>query len=137
MMKETLNELDAVKKQMVALTAKKKSLEADLLSKYQEAITLALADKDYNCGTVTIEDGDCAIKVVVPKKVVWDQDKLKAIMDKIKSAGQDPAEYVDMDFSVRETRFKSWPSHISEAFMNARTVTPGAFRIEYEVSDGN
>jgi hypothetical protein len=48
----------------------------------------------------------------LPKRVDWDQDRLAAMVERIRAAGDDPAEYVDIAFKVPERKYAAWPEAI-------------------------
>ena len=76
-------------------------------------------------GTVRFGDGDCVVIADLPKKVDWDQDQLAAVVERIRTAGDDPTEYVDLAYRVPERKYGAWPAHIRTAFEAARTVRAG------------
>ncbi|WP_374589123.1 hypothetical protein [Novosphingobium sp.] len=76
-------------------------------------------------GTHRRIDGDYEIRIEVPKTVAWDQAKLAAAIETIRSWGEDPADYVETKLSVSETSYKAWPPAIRDLFTPARTVKPG------------
>jgi hypothetical protein len=68
----------------------------------------------------------------LPKRVSWDQEKLKAIAERIVAAGEPLSEYIDVEFSVSEKRFTAWPTNMKEQFLDARTVKGGKPSIKVE-----
>ena len=86
-----------------------------------------------DAGTVRLDDDDGFVAVCdLPKKVEYDQDKLSAAVDTVRSWGSDPAEFVSFEIKISETRYGAWPSEIRKVFEPARTVKTGkpTFRIE-------
>jgi hypothetical protein len=81
-------------------------------------------------GTHHRVDGDYEIKVIVPKRVDYDQEKVAAAVETIRGWGEDPAHYVDTKFSVAESKFKAWPPAIRDLFEPARTVKAGKPKFE-------
>ena len=63
--------------------------------------------------------------VDLPKRISWDQEKLAAIARRIAAAGEKVEDYLDVEFSVPESRFNHWPQALREQFASARTVKPG------------
>ena len=61
----------------------------------------------------------------LPKRVDWDQQKLAALIERIRAEGDDPDEYVDVAIKVPERKYTAWPGHLREAFEPARTVRTG------------
>lgn len=103
------------------------------------AITLKYGDRAHasrqaagkDTGTIRFDDGHVTVVADLPKRVDWDQDKLATLVERIRSDGDDPAEYVDVAIKVPERKFAAWPSHIRSAFEDARTVRTGkpSFRL--------
>jgi hypothetical protein len=99
--------------------------------KYAErAQTLRLAaGKD--TGVVHFDDGRVRVTADLPKRVEWDQTTLAVIVDRITEAGEDPTEYVEIDYRISETKFNAWPEGIRKSFVAARTLKTGkpSFRL--------
>lgn len=83
-------------------------------------------------GRVRLGDGLFVIVADVPKRIDWDQDKLAALVDRIRQNGDDPAEYVRTTFEVSERAYTTWPQDIRRAFEPARTVRLGKPRYAIE-----
>jgi hypothetical protein len=69
----------------------------------------------------------------LPKRVRWDQAKLKHAVEIIRTGwGDDPADYVKVKLEVSEAAFTSWPRPVRELFIPARTVETGrpTYRLE-------
>ena len=81
-------------------------------------------------GTIRFDDGDFTVVADLPKRVDWDQDRLAAMVERIRAAGDDPAQYVDIAFKVPERKYAAWPDAIRAGFEPARTVRPGTLKIE-------
>lgn len=81
-------------------------------------------------GTIRFDDGDFTVVADLPKRVDWDQDRLAAMVERIRAAGDDPAQYVDIAFKVPERKYVAWPDAIRAGFETARTVRPGTLKIE-------
>ncbi len=41
----------------------------------------------------------------LPKRVEWDQAQLAAMVERIRAAGEDPSEYVEISFKVPERAY--------------------------------
>jgi hypothetical protein len=93
------------------------------------------ANKD--TGTIRFDDGDFTVVADLPKRVDWDQDRLAAIVERIRAAGDDPAQYVDIAFKVPERKYAAWPDAIRAGFERARTVRPGTLKIEIVPQGGD
>lgn len=86
-------------------------------------------------GTIRFDDGDFTVVADMPKKVAWDQDMLATLVERIRTDGADPAEYVDVAFAVPERKFSAWPVHIRETFEPARTVRTGKPKFRLALSE--
>jgi hypothetical protein len=80
-------------------------------------------------GTVRFDDGDFTVVADLPKRVSWDQTKLADMVERIRVAEDDPAEYVDITFKVPERKYAAWPEAIRKGFEPARTVHPGSLKL--------
>jgi hypothetical protein len=98
---------------------------------YGDDARAQLLDAGKDTGTTHLTDGDLAITVEIKKSVSWDQDELAAIAQRIASNGDDPAEYIDVKYSVSERKFAAWPETLRRPFEAARTLKPAkpAFRL--------
>jgi hypothetical protein len=76
-------------------------------------------------GTVRLQDGPVTVVAELPKRVDWDQTMLANLVERIRADGADPAEYVDIAFSVPERKYTAWPKDIRQEFEPARTVRTG------------
>ncbi|MBF0461278.1 MAG: hypothetical protein HQL87_07775 [Magnetococcales bacterium] len=79
--------------------------------------------KDF--GLIRFQDGDVEIAMDLPKRPSWDQGKLAGIVQTIRNAGDDPAQYVETTFDVSERKYTAWPDNIRRVFEPARTVKAG------------
>ena len=120
-------EIDAAAKQMKAVTARfSTALEVRYAARAAEARRACGKDT----GTVRIVDGDFTVVADLPKRVDWDQDRLAAMVERIRAAGDDPAEYVEISFKVPERAYVAWPEAIRQGFEPARTVKTGTLKVE-------
>ena len=122
---KTNNELDSLKE-------KKKGLENALFESYNDVIDDKLSKTDYGTGSVKIDTAEYKITATIRKNVKWDNAKLSALADRIVAGGCNPLDYMDIKYSVPETKYKSYPDSMKQEFIDARTVTPSApsFKIE-------
>jgi hypothetical protein len=65
------------------------------------------------------------VKFDLPKKVSWDQKKLKTIAERIVASGEAVESYLDVKLSVPESRYTNWPPALQQQFADARTVEAG------------
>lgn len=120
-------EIDAAAKQMKAVTSRfSTALEVRYAARAAEARRACGKDT----GTVRLVDGDFTVVADLSKRVEWDQAKLAAMVERIRAAGEDPAEYVEISFKVPERAYVAWPEAIRQGFEPARTVKTGTLKID-------
>jgi len=85
-------------------------------------------------GTVRFVCEGVTVVADLPKKVDWDQALLAGVVERIRAAGDDPSEYVDIAIKVPERKYGAWPESIRAAFAPARTVKAGkqTFRLSLD-----
>lgn len=110
----------------------KDCLDGALDLKYRDRASLLRRAEGKDTGTVRIEDGGFVVIADLPKRVKWDQARLAEIVERIRTAGEEPAEYVAVELKVPERAYGAWPESIRSAFTPARTVEAGkpVYRIE-------
>ena len=99
--------------------------DAALDAAYGEQARTALRDSGRDFGTVHIDDGALHIKFELPKKVIWNQQQLAEIAERIVASGEKVEGYLDVKLSVPESRFTNWPPALQQQFAIARVVEPG------------
>lgn len=123
-----------------ALTARKNDLKIledkvhkGLVEKYGERAAEARRLDGKMVGTVSFKDDGRKVKVDLPKKVVWDQAKLRAMRDVIVNEWKEnPEEYLIEVLSVPERKYNAWPEALRKNFEPARTLAHGNIKIEVE-----
>lgn len=112
-------------------------LNASLERRYGEQGRAALLGSGRDFGVTHVSDGLLRVTYELPKRVSWDQPRLAAIAERIVAASERVQDYMDVEFSVSESRFNNWPPALKEQFAPARTVKPGkaSFRLAV-VDDG-
>ena len=65
------------------------------------------------------------VKFELPKKVIWNQQQLAEISERIVASGERVDVYIDVKLSVSESRFTNWPPALQQQFSAARTVDSG------------
>jgi hypothetical protein len=113
-------------------------IEAAIRLRYEQRAIAARGMTGNDTGTVRFEDGPVSVVADLPKKVEWDQDRLAAVVERIRAAGDDPAEYVEVTYKVAERAYTAWPEHIRIAFTSARTVRTGkpTFKLSLNATQG-
>lgn len=114
----------------------KDRLDAALDRKYGARVDRLRADQGRDTGTVRFEDDGITIVADLPKKVVWDQERLVQVGMHLGAEGEDPEEYIQCTYRVPERRYAAWPRHIRDLFAPARTVKTGRPGFEFRSGEG-
>ncbi|MEX5729776.1 hypothetical protein Ga0609869_003129 [Rhodovulum iodosum] len=93
--------------------AAKARLDAALTVRYATRAAEERQAQAKDTGTVRFDDGDFTVVADLPKRVEWDQSRLAAMVERIRAAGDDPAEYVDIAFKLPERKYAAWPDAIT------------------------
>ena len=125
---------------LAASLAEMKTLAADAEARLNAGLDVRFggrarqlrAAEGKDSGRVRLADGVFFVVADLTKRIDWDQDKLAAIVARIRQSGDDPAEYVRTAFEVSERAYGAWPSAIRRLFEPARTVRLGKPRYAIE-----
>jgi uncharacterized protein YdaL len=124
-----LDALDALLSEAEAenkiISAAKRAITSHIDARFAPEIAEAYDIKGADFGTVHVTIGEFDIEVNTPKKAEWDQKKLASIVDEIRTAGDDPTEFVKVEYAVEEKKYAAWPSYLQTKFEPARTLKPG------------
>jgi hypothetical protein len=114
-------------------------IESVIAARYGQRAVALRAEQRKDTGTVRFTDGEVCIVSELAKRVEWDQVRLAAVVDRIRAAGDDPAEYVEVTYKVPERAYTAWPEHIRTAFTAARTVRTGkaTFKLTLSTAEGS
>lgn len=108
-----------------------------ILERKQSDIDTALAQKPEPFGAASVVIGNQKVTFTTPKKVEWDQDGLAQLYAQIAADPEENvAEYISVEYKVKEDAYKNWPSNLKEAFQPHRTVKPGTVAIKIEPVKG-
>ena len=112
-------------------------LDGALSLRYKDRATQARAQAVKDTGTIRFEDNGFTVVAELPKRVKWNQQRLKEIADLIATSwGENPADYVKVKLDVSERAYDSWPPRLKELFTPARTVETGKASYELVHIDG-
>lgn len=103
-------------------------LEQGITVRYGERAHAALAPKGMT-GTVHLDDDGYDIEVTAPKKVHWDQDKIRDILNAMDESTAE--HYAKVIISVEERKYQAAPPAIQATLRDARTVVPGKWKITF------
>ena len=125
--------MDDLAEQKASLALIEDKLRNSLDRKYGARARQRRAEDGKDAGVVRFEDNGFVVIADLPKRVKWDQEKLKHAVEIIRTGwGDDPADYVKVRLEVSEAAFANWPRPVRELFTPARTVETGrpVYRIE-------
>ena len=122
-------ELAQASNQLKASTAR---FNAALDMRYATRATVARRATGKDTGTVRLADGDFTVVADLPKRIVWDQERLARIAASIEASGDDPAEFIESTLKVSECKYTALPESWRKGFEPARKVGSGkpTFRLE-------
>ena len=86
-------------------------------------------------GAINVLVDGVEVRHTLPKKIMWDQEKLFDIFKKINATDDDPSNYMSVRFSVPEKKYKLFIPEIKEHFLPARTVETGTPKIELKIKE--
>ena len=113
----------------------KEWIDAAISIKYQNDISLLRNKQNKATGSIYLRDGSFKVTSIIPKKVDWDQEKLKDVVSAIKKHGDNVDEYVETSYKISETKYSAWPEHIKNIFKPARVVRTGKESFKIEAND--
>ena len=119
------DDLKAIASKISAECQRRFSAEADAKRK--------AGGKDW--GTVRVEIDGAEIVCDLPKKVEWNQSKMRDGIATLIAWGEDPAEYVKTELSVAEKNYEAWPKKIQAVFQPARTLGVGSAKFTIKIRE--
>jgi hypothetical protein len=123
---QQLVEVDTNLDQAIAwLKAARSKLDSALDQRFGALGRESLNASGRDFGTAHVKTDGLHVKFDLPKKISWDQKKLKAIAERIAASGEPIESYLDVKLSVSESRYINWPPALQQQFSDARTVEPG------------
>lgn len=130
---QQLCEVDAnIEKAITWLKGARTKVDAALDQRFGAQGREALRD----FGTAHLKADGLDVKFELPKKVSWDQKKLKAIAERIVASGEAVESYLDVKLAVPESRYTNWPPALQQQFADARTVEAGKATFELSRDEG-
>ena len=111
-----------------ALEASKKIkdwIDGAIALRFAEHVQALRREAGKDTGTVRFEQDGVSVVADLPKRVDWDQALIAGVVERIRAAGDDPNQYVDIAIKVPERKYTAWPESIRTAFAPARTVRTG------------
>ena len=123
----------ALEDELACLKQRKQVLEDGLRLKYFEAAQAALRATHRDTGRVKIYDRSCVIVAELPKRVVWDQEKLVPLVASLSPEKRPPT--LKTTYTIHEHIYKAWPLAYQDLFKPARTVHIGTPSFTFEAGD--
>jgi septal ring factor EnvC (AmiA/AmiB activator) len=133
MLKELAQKKEALEQQQKQLKIELSKLEEEINSIIEDIVCQQRKLTGKDTGVISFLQDGVKVKHDLPKRVKWDDSKLAEIAEKIKSFGDNPADYIDTKYSVSEKKYSSFPQPIQEVFLPARTLEFGKPKISLEI----
>ncbi|MCX7366316.1 MAG: hypothetical protein NTV97_31495 [Alphaproteobacteria bacterium] len=111
-----------------ALDASKKAkdwIDGAIALRFADQAQALRREAGKDTGAVRFEHDGVTVVADLPKRVDWDQALIAGVVERIRAAGDDPTQYVDIAIKVPERKYTAWPESIRTAFAPARTVRTG------------
>ncbi|MGI9283276.1 MAG: hypothetical protein ACR2PX_27100 [Endozoicomonas sp.] len=122
-------------KALAQLQVQKDWLESVIAYKYVFKASQVRAQLQQDFGTISFDDEGTRVLVDLPREVSWDQQKLKTIAQRIQDQGEDPSEFLNIEYSVSQEQFDQWPEPVRQTFESACQIKPG--RCTYQLVGGS
>ena len=100
-------------------------LDGAIALRFADHVQALRREAGKDTGTVRFDRDGVTVVADLPKKVDWDQTLIAGVVERIRAAGDDPNQYVDIAIKVPERKYTAWPENIRVAFAPARTVKTG------------
>ncbi len=126
---QSLAELDILIRRVTSAeeTARhyKQLLQAVLNHRYSARAQQLRQEAGKTTGTVRFEDDGFTVIADLPKRPEYDQKKLKDAVEALRKWGENPDDYVSVEFKVSEAKYGAWPPAVRKLFEPARTLKTG------------
>ncbi|WP_281648152.1 hypothetical protein [Parendozoicomonas sp. Alg238-R29] len=103
-----------------------KWLQSALAQKYMHRADNLRKLEWQKTGSITFEDDGVLVEQDVPVIPSWDQDHLAFIAETMQRCGGNPAEYMQITYSIDESKFDQWPEAFQRQIAEARCTEKGA-----------
>lgn len=129
-------ELDRMIKQVAAaeetVAQYKQLFQAALNHRFSERAQRLRQDAGKTTGTVRFDIDGYVVIADLPKRLEYDQTKLRQAVEALRKWGENPEDYVGIEIKVAETKYNAWPPAVRDLFEPARTVKTGkpTYRLE-------
>ena len=103
----------------------KQFLQSVLHHRFGERAHQVRQEVGKNTGTVRFDVDGHTVIADLPKKVEYDQRKLKEAVEALRKWGENPEDYVSLEVKVAEAKYTAWPPAVRQLFEPARTLKAG------------
>ncbi len=103
----------------------KQFLQSVLHHRFGERAHQLRQEAGKNTGTVRFDVEGHTVIADLPKKVEYDQRKLKEAVEALRKWGENPEDYVSLEVKVAEAKYTAWPPAVRQLFEPARTLKAG------------
>ena len=121
--------LDAIRPKVEKMDNDLRNLDFEINDIVSTKAKIARKEKRKDFGVIDLFIDGVTIKHDIPKSVNWDQEQLAGVYEQIHEGGDNPAEYIKIEYKVEEKKFQAWPEKIKAIFKPARTEKPGKAKI--------
>jgi hypothetical protein len=134
-LKTLMSEMAEIDERAKVIKSEKADCQGKIDETIKEKIKQARALQGVDTGVVNILVDGVEVKHSIPKSVVWDQEKLTEVYDKIKEHGDNPLDYITRKLSVAEKSYSAFIPSIKEVFAPARTVGAGKPTVKLKIKE--
>ncbi len=135
MLKQLLAEMTDIDTRMAEIKDEKADCQEKINDIVIASVNQARLLQGKDTGAINVLVDDVEVRHTLPKKIVWDQEKLSEIFEKIRAVAEDPTDYMSVKFSVSEKNYKKFIPEIKDHFSPARTVEIGTPKIELKIKE--
>jgi len=110
-------------------------IDGAIASRFADHVQALRREAGKDTGTVRFDQDGVTVVADLPKKIDWDQTLIAGVVERIRAAGDDLSQYVDIAIKVPERKYTAWPENIRVAFAPARTVKTGTQTFRLSLSE--
>jgi hypothetical protein len=100
-------------------------LHQELVTRFKAPAAQIRTAHGKEAGTVRFTQDGHTIVADLPKRVEYDQKKLRVAVDELRARGENPNDYVAFEISISEAAWNGYTPSMRELFQDARTVKTG------------
>ena len=123
---ELMGLMDAAEKALHEAQYQVKWLQSAVAHKYVHRADNLRNLEWQKTGSIVFEDGGVLVEQELPAIPSWDQDHLAFIAETMQRCGGNPAEYMQITYSIDESKFEQWPVEFQQQIAAARCIDKGA-----------